>query len=366
MQLVLKQAKGKVVPTPRERVLKAVAREEVDMIPVNIWVESPEPLSSLINALGAESVEKLLRKLQVEYRGFLPNISWLGIGLKGGYEEGWFIDERGRRLYRNIFGVVSAVSSDGRTSMYVEHPLQRLDVREYVFPEVREEDYEHVEKFRRENEDYCVVAAALQPFETACALFGYNLIYRLMLREPWKVEHVLDKLFDVAVKQAKLLAEAGVDQVYSGDDVGAQTTMLISPEMWRRFLKPRYRRLADTIHKHGAFFHFHSDGWIEPIIPDLIEVGVDVLEPLQPEAMDVKRVKQLYGDKLSFEGGLGVQRLPFQTPKNVAKEVAWLISNLGPTGYTLRPSHTILPGTPIENILTLYEVANKVRKRFRS
>ncbi len=346
----------------RERVQRAVLREDVDMLPISIWIESPEPARSLMDAVGADSVERLLRRLGVEYRGFLPNISFLGIGLKGGYEEGWFTDERGRRLYRNIFGVVSAVSSDGRTSMYVEHPLQRVDVREYAFPEVREEDFGVVERFRRQHEDYCVVGYALQPFETACALFGYNLIYRLMLREPWKVEYVLDRLFGIAEEQAKLLAEAGVDQVYSGDDVGAQTTMLISPELWRRFLKPRYRRLADAVHKRGALFHFHSDGWIEPIVPDLIEVGVDVLEPLQPEAMDVRRLKELYGDKLSFEGGVGVQRLPFKTPLEVAEEVRWLVRTLGPTGYTLRPSHTILPGTPVENIIVLYEAANRVRR----
>lgn len=331
-------------------------------MPINVWLESPEPAQSLMGVLNADTVERLLKRLEVEYRGFLPNIGWLGIGLKGGYEERWFIDERGRRCFRSIFGVVTAFSSNGRTSMYVEHPLQRLDVREYVFPEVREEDFSHIEKFRKAYEDYCVIAAALQPFETACALFGYNLIYRLMLREPWKVEYVLDRLFSIAEQQAKLLAEAGADQVYSGDDVGAQTTMLISPELWRRFLKPRYKRLADVIRGRGAFFHFHSDGWIEPIILDLIEVGVSVLEPLQPECMDLERVKEEHGDKLSFEGGIGVQRLPFMKPWEIAEEVKRVLETMGPTGFTLRPSHTILFGTPLENILTLYEYANKLRK----
>jgi len=118
-----------------------------------------------------------------------------------------------------------------------------------------------------------------------------------------------------------------------------------------------------VIHKRGSFFHFHSDGWIEPIVPDLIEVGVDVLEPIQPECMDVKRVKDLYGDKLSFEGGLGVQRLPFLRVEEVVKEVVWLIENLGPTGYTLRPSHTILPGTPVENIIAVYDAAARYALR---
>jgi uroporphyrinogen decarboxylase len=250
--------------------------------------------------------------------------------------------------------------------MHVIHPLESMDVREYPFPEAREEDFAVVEKFRKEYENHCVIAFAFQPFETACALFGYNAIYRAMLREPWKVEFVLDKLFALAEQLAALVADAGVDQVYSGDDAGAQTTMLISPQLWRRFLKPRYERLAHTIHKRGAFFHFHSDGWIEPIIPDIIEAGVDVLEPIQPECMDIKKVKELYGDRLSFEGGLGVQRLPFLSVEEVVREVGWLIENLGPTGYTLRPSHTILPETPVENIIAVYDAAARYARRVSS
>ncbi|MGQ9691583.1 MAG: uroporphyrinogen decarboxylase family protein [Thermoproteota archaeon] len=137
--------------------------------------------------------------------------------------------------------------------------------------------------------------------------------------------------------------------------------MLISPLQWRRFLKPRYEKLADIIHRGGAFFHFHSDGWIEPIIQDLVEIGVDVLEPIQPECMNVRRIKERFGDELSFEGGIGVQTLPFKNRMEVEEEVRDAMKNLGPTGYTLRPSHTILRNTPVENIITLYEAANKHR-----
>ncbi|MEM1509854.1 MAG: uroporphyrinogen decarboxylase family protein [Thermofilaceae archaeon] len=347
--------------TPRERCYRAVRREELDMVPLNIWIESPEPLEELSSTLGVDHIERLLRRLNIDYRGFLPNISWLGIGLVSSYE-GWFRDNNGRRLYRDSFGVVYRFSSDGRTSMHAEHPLELVETYEYEYPELKEEDVKVVEEFRQSFEDYCVVGAVLQPFETACALFGYNKIFRLMLLEPWKVESVLDRLFGIAERQAALLAEAGVDQVYSGDDVGTQTTMMISPELWRRFLKPRYEKLARTVHKHGAFFHFHSDGWIEPIIPDLVEIGVDVLEPLQPEAMDIARIKRLYGDQLSFEGGIGVQSLPWKSPGEVTAEVKYVFNVLGPTGYTLRPSHTILPSTPLGNIIALYDAANKYRR----
>jgi uroporphyrinogen decarboxylase len=344
---------------PRERCYRAVKREEIDLIPINIWIDSPEPLGSLLKQINLDDLEKLLRYLKIDYRGipgFFPTI-----GLKGGFEVGTFVDNHGRTLHRDVFGIVTAESGDGLTSMHVDHPLKHMEVEKYTFPEVEEEDLEKVKQFRKRYEDFCVVGYSLQAFETACALFGYNELFKRMIIEPKTVDFVLDRLFEITYKQAELLAEAGVDQVYNGDDVGTQTGMMISPTQWRKFLKPRYEKLAGIIHKGDAFFHFHSDGWIVPIIPDLIEIGVDVLEPVQPECMDLKKIKEEFGDKLSFEGGIGVQRLPFKTVEEVEAEVKNAIAVLGPTGYTLRPSHTIVRGTPIENILALYEAANKHR-----
>lgn len=348
----------------RERCHRAVKREEVDLIPINIWIDSPEPLRSLMNHLGFTDTEKLYEFFKIDYRSTV-GIDPIGIGLKGGFREETFRDSRGRMLYRDLWGVVHMISRNGLTNFYVDNPLKHIEVEDYPFPEIREEDFEKVERFRRKYEDYCVVGFSLQAFETACALFGYDEIFKLMVKEPGKVEFVLDKLFEITRKQAKLLVEAGVDQVYNGDDVGAQTTMLVSPAQWRRFLKSRYEELANIIHKGGAFFHFHSDGWIQPIIQDLIEIGVDVLEPLQPESMDLRKIKEEYGSKLSFEGGIGVQTLPFKSKIEIEQEVKEAIGVLGPTGYTLRPSHTILRGTPIENIVTLYEAANKHRTVLR-
>ncbi|MGQ9691426.1 MAG: hypothetical protein ACUVQY_09245, partial [Thermoproteota archaeon] len=212
----------------RERCYRAVKREEIDLIPINIWIDYPEPLRSLLNYLNLEDVEKLYEYFKIDYRSSV-GIDAMGIGLKGGFEEEVFEGPQGRKLRKNIWGVVSLVSGNELTSFYVDHPLKHMEVEEYPFPEVNEDDFEKVEKFRRKHENYCVVGFSLQAFETACALFGYNEIFRSMTTEPRKVELVLDRLFEMAYRQAKLLTEAGVDQVYKGDDVVAQKTMLISP-----------------------------------------------------------------------------------------------------------------------------------------
>ncbi|RLE96465.1 MAG: hypothetical protein DRJ96_06500 [Thermoprotei archaeon] len=346
----------------RERCIRAIEREEVDMVPLNIWIEAPEPLNSLMAHLGVEEYDRLLEALGVDYRGDV-GLNMVSIRLKGGFKERSYRGLEGRRLYRNMWGVVYAISSDGRTTMHVKHPLLEMELDEYPWPEVDEESIAQVEEARRRYEDYCLMGYTLQAFETLCALFGYNAALRGLITGDKKVLKALDKLFEITFRQAELLVEAGVDQVYNGDDVGAQTTMMISPATWRRYLKPYYQRLAYLVHKGGAFLHLHSDGWIEPIIPDLVEIGVDVLEPLQPEAMDPQRVKEAYGDKLSFEGAISVQRtLPFGTPEEVAEEARERLESLGPTGYILRPSHTITPETPIRNIIALYEAANNYRR----
>ncbi|RLF14263.1 MAG: hypothetical protein DRJ66_06360, partial [Thermoprotei archaeon] len=183
---------------------------------------------------------------------------------------------------------------------------------------------------------------------------------KMMYTRPSLISRILDGLDKIRFEQAKLLIDAGVDVIVDGDDVGAQTTMIVSPSLWRRFLKPRYKRLADLCHRHGVYFFFHSDGWIEPIIPDLVEIGVDILNPVQPECMDPVKVKRLYGDKLCLEGTISVQRtLPFGSVKEVVNEVKDRIRKLGPTGFILGPTHVIQPDTPIENILALYRAAIK-------
>ena len=280
----------------RERCIRAIKREEVDLIPLNIWIDAPEPLKSLMGHLGIKEYEKLMSHFNIDYAPIYyqnsPGLNMVNLDLKGGFKEERFKDKKGKILFRNRFGVVSAFSSDGRTSMYVDHPLQKIEVDDFPWPYVDEDSINKVLKLRKKYEDFCLMGFSLQAFETACALFGYNEIFKRMFLKDKSVEKALDRLFEITYTMVNLFLEAEVDEVYNGDDAGAEHTMLLSPKMWREYLKPRYEKLANLVHSKGAFLHFHSDGWIEPIIPDLIEVGVDVLEPLQPETMNPKRLNR--------------------------------------------------------------------------
>jgi uroporphyrinogen-III decarboxylase len=145
----------------------------------------------------------------------------------------------------------------------------------------------------------------------------------------------------------------GVDMIWVGDDVGGQTGMMISPATWRRFLKPRLATFIAEIKALNPALKvaYHSDGTIYPIIPELIEIGVDILNPIQPACMDPEKVKREYGDRLSFWGSLDEQHtLPFGSPADVEQEVRTRLKTLGRQGgLILGPTHFVQLDTPLEN-----------------
>lgn len=138
---------------------------------------------------------------------------------------------------------------------------------------------------------------------------------------------------------------------------------MISPKLWREFFKPRYAALISEFKavNRKVIVAYHSCGNIEPLIPEYIEIGLDVLNPIQPLAMDPARLKRLYGDRLSFWGATDIQHaLPFGTPEDVEKEVRERILAMGKGGgLVLSPAHNVQADTPLENILAFYRAAEK-------
>ena len=144
------------------------------------------------------------------------------------------------------------------------------------------------------------------------------------------------------------------------DDYGTQDRMLISPKLWRKFFKPSYARLVEVIHGQGMHAWFHSCGHIRPIIPDLIEVGFDLLHPLQPSSMDIEEIAASFGGQICFAGAIDVQAmLPIVEPAEVERQVKRVIDVLdGPHGgYLMAPTNSIMPDTPLENIRVMMRTA---------
>lgn len=196
-------------------------------------------------------------------------------------------------------------------------------------------------------------------FEIAWQLRGIEDFMSDMLLDEEKCECLLERILDIRLKQIKYYAEAGADVIMLGDDVAEQRGMMMSLPLWQRLLKPKLARMVDeakNTNKDCVVF-YHSDGNMWDIIPDLIDVGVDIINPVQPECMSPGDVKKLFGDKISMWGTIGVQStLPFGTPDEVRLTVRRRIEDCGKNGgLILSPAHMIEPEVPFENVRALYE-----------
>ncbi len=196
---------------------------------------------------------------------------------------------------------------------------------------------------------------------------GTEKLFMDLLISPKSAEGLLDKVCDFNIAYLRKCMEkvnGKIDGVFCGDDFGSQNGMMISPKMWREFIKPRYEKTISIVHSYGLKYCHHSCGGIRPIIPDLIEIGVDILNPIQPKAsgMDPNELGNEFGRDIVFFGGIDEQdTLPHGTVEDVKKEVRQRISTLGKyNSYIVSPSHDFQPDTPIENVLAIYEeVLNK-------
>ncbi len=149
--------------------------------------------------------------------------------------------------------------------------------------------------------------------------------------------------------------------VYFYDDVATQNSLMISKAMWENFIKPKHKRIIDVSKAHNKRVMYHCDGALYPLIPDLIDLGIDVLNPIQADAKDMHptRLKTEFGDQLSFHGGIDIiQTLPKGTADDVRNEVKTRISQLGINGgYIMASSHHIQADTPLENIEAMYDLS---------
>jgi uroporphyrinogen decarboxylase len=201
-------------------------------------------------------------------------------------------------------------------------------------------------------------------FEIAWQLFGMEKFMADLVLNPDIPLHIMNRLTEVYVeKTRKVLDIAGdqIDMVYFYDDVATQTSLMISKPMWEKFVKPFHAQIVEVAKSFGKLVMYHCDGAIYPLIPDLIDMGIDMLNPIQADAkgMEPAKLKKEFGDRLSFHGGIDIiDTLPNSTPTGVKDEVSTRIAQLGASGgYILAPSHHIQSNTPIANIRAMYDIS---------
>lgn len=203
-----------------------------------------------------------------------------------------------------------------------------------------------------------LVSLGFSLFERAWTLAGMENVLMAMASAPDFANALLDRIlqFNLAIIENACAHE--IDVFRFGDDWGQQRGLLMGPDLWRRFVKPRFEVMCQAVKAHGKFTMLHCCGKVDEIFPDLIECGLDIFNPFQPEVMNVFDVKKTYGDRMSFYGGISIQRtLPFGTVDQVKDEVRKLIDIVGQNGgYIASPSHDIPGDAKCENIAAMIEV----------
>jgi len=203
-------------------------------------------------------------------------------------------------------------------------------------------------------------------YETAWQIRGYEQFLMDMVERPAWAECLLERLFEQNMIRATAYARAGADLIRCGDDVANQNTLMFSPGLWKKMMLSRWGKVWAAVKDINpqARIWYHSDGNIEDIIPHLLDAGVDILNPLQPECMNIDRVYDRYGERVTFDGLMGTQStMPFGTPDDVCARVKEIIDKYGQNGgLIISPTHVLEPEVPVENIDAFAEACREYGK----
>jgi uroporphyrinogen decarboxylase len=343
----------------RSRVKDAVRHKATDKVPWQIQLTRParEKVAEYYGERNLEDSTSLDIWLGNHFRYIEPRSSGLFHGLE---------EEVSPGLYRDGWGIVwdtRGIYGEGEWGRPTNRVLEVPSLSRFTFPRPPSGSaFAHYPQLIEENRDYFLVAGEGHLFETAWALRGMERLLVDMHRNADFVDRLLDGITDYYLALVEESLKFDIDAFAFGDDWGYQEGILMGPAMWRRFIKPRMAKMFVPIKRAGKITYLHSDGNITAILEDLIEIGLDIYNPFQPEIMDVYKLKSTFGRRLCFHGGIGVQSiLPFGSSQEVRENVRQMLGRIGKGGgYILGPSHDVLADAPIQNIVALIdEVRNQ-------
>ena len=295
--------------TSRERVRAALNHTAPDRAPRDLWA------LPYISLFRKKELDDLLRKYPLDFESpeFSPGSS--DKDLQKYARAGTYTDEWGSVWHVGEPGVVGEVKEP------ILEDWSRLE--RFMPPRnaTRTEEWDHVNRMCEASTKFMISATCARPFERLQFLRGTENLYIDLAYDTPEVRTLISMVHEYYLNEVSLWARTSVDAVMLMDDWGSNTSLLISPEMWRAIFKPIYKDYCEKIHREGKFVFFHSDGNIEAIYPDLIEVGVDVLNS-QLFCMNIDRLGAMYSGKITFWGEIDRQRiLPFGSPTDVAAAV---------------------------------------------
>lgn len=326
--------------TPRERVWTAIRHQVPDRVPWHVGYTVPMQ-RKLEAYFGTTNLDDALGNHMARYRARPP------------FQElrpGFFRDEFGvvwnRTVDRDI-GVVEEYRLTGRSLAGYRFPDPRNPARYAPLPAFIET---HRNRFR-------YVSIGFSLFERAWSLRGMADLMVDMLEAPAFVDELFDALMEFDLAIVAEMVKYDIDGILFGDDWGQQRGLLFGAPLWRRFVKPRIARMYAAVKQADKALMIHCCGRVQELFPELIELGLDVFNPFQPEVMDPIEMKRQFGDRLTFFGGLSIQKLlPFGTPQQVRDEARRLADAVGRDGgFIIAPSHDMPGDIPAENVAAFVE-----------
>ena len=265
-------------------------------------------------------------------------------------------------FFRDYFGVVWNKTKDRTLGVVEMPPIEKPSLKDFKFPSTDNLPvYGYIEKNNCNFPDHFhFLSIGFTLFERAWSLIGMENLMMWMLLEPEFVHDLLDHITEYNINLIKESSKVGgIDGVRFGDDWAGQNGLLIGEELWWTFIKPRLMKMCDAAREENLLIGQHCCGKVETLIPDMIEVGINVFDPFQPEVMDVFKIYKEYYGKISFLGGLSIQKtLPYGSVEDVKMESIKLLDKLGVKGgYIFSPSHALTADIPNENIKALIDIA---------
>ncbi len=358
--------------TSRERMITTLNHEKPDQVPIEldwrdeVWEAARKYLKmetdiEVAKFLGADTHRDV--GLPKHWREFEKRVNGELSGPFGHIGRTILHDER---TFENQWGVVQRVGSDGKYLEWVDGPFVKtddLDSFDWPGDSVFVDDPSLAKKVETlKSEGYWVIGdSGVHPFKQAWHMRGFENFLCDYIANPEWVEAIYERILQYTLAACRRSAEAGVDMLDFWGDVAMQDNMMVPPDSWRRLDKPVWKRIIEETRKINPDikFFFHSDGDTRPIIPDIIELGFDILNPIQPECVNPARIKAEYGEAITLDGGGSVQRtLPLGTRDDVRREVDFLMTTCAYNGgYIFRASNVVSFDCPVENIITFYEAA---------
>ena len=329
----------------REWLERTLAHEECDAVPYN-FLFSPRALRAMEDHYGKDFLDSLS----------FPIRMGSPLGRKPLYADP---DKYGPTI-QDDYGVVWTTNPIDRGAP-IGPCITESTLKGYTFPDPTQEwRFQDLGAWCARNDGHYRILWVGALWEQATFMRGMEGLLLDVALHPAFVEALLDGIANWVLKTTEiLLARFPFECIAVSDDYGTQRAMIISPADWRRFIKPRLKQIYALAKRQGRACFHHSCGHIIPVIPDLIEIGLDILHPIQPEAMDIARLKKEFGKDLTFCGGVRTQDfLPRASPDEVRQEVRRLKREMGRGGgYILEPGITILADVPPANIYALVDEA---------